>query len=381
MDLAAERSGVVTIYGEARRDIFGIKTHIDDVTGDGVADLLVGAFYADVSLEDGVRRDAGKLYIFSGTLLAELLAGDQLLDLAEEWPAGVGVVFGPQARSRLGVWMASGDINGDGFADAIVGADTADGFSEPDTAAENGRVYVLYGPLDADGRIDLANAQEQPMSVIYGVDEIDHVGATLAGGDINGDGYDDVVLSAAALGTLRNAYDRAGGAGDGPDNSRPDSGELYVVFGRSDLPDHIDLRHDPPQDLLVVYGADGGGSSPDRLGEEVILADVNGDGLKDLLIGAYRADGPGNSRPDAGEVYVVYGAADLPGETLDMADPPPGTTVIYGARRGAIIGDSIASGDIHGDGYDDLFVGVPGDDGPLERRFAGGFAVLAGGPE
>ena len=54
--------------------------------------------------------------------------------------------------------------------------------------------------------------------------------------------------------------------------------------------------------------------------------------------------------------------------------------MIYGARADAISGDSIAAGDIHGDGYSDLFIGVPGDAGPLNRPSAGGMAVLAGGP-
>ena len=111
------------------------------------------------------------------------------------------------------------------------------------------------------------------------------------------------------------------------------------------------------------------------------MADIDGNGIQDLFIGAYRADGPGNSRTDAGEVYVVYGGPQRRGQRLDMAAPPADITVIYGARPNAITGDALAAGDIHGDGYDDLFVGVPGDEGPLKRRFAGGFAVLAGGPD
>ena len=82
----------------------------------------------------------------------------------------------------------------------------------------------------------------------------------------------------------------------------------------------------------------------------------------------------------AGEAYIIYGSAGLRGVQLDMAEKPEGVTVIYGARADAISGDSIAAGDIHGDGYGDLFIGVPGDAGPLNRPAAGGLAVLAGGP-
>jgi hypothetical protein len=373
IDLRDEQPNVVTIYGEMERSIFGIKTEVADLDADGANDLLVGAFYAD----SPGRSDAGKLYIISGLLLRELLAGpSRVLDLARSWPPGIAAAIGPTPRSRLGVWVAAGDINGDGFTDAVVGADQASGLNTP--GDEAGRVYVLYGPLDLSTPIDLADTQ-QAHSVVFGIDAKDHLGSSMAVGDINGDGFDDIAIGAAALGTLRNAYDYAGGAGDGPDNSRINTGDVYVVFGRADLPRDIDLR--TKSDMLVLYGADGGGQSPDRMGEEIVCADINGDGLDDLVLGAYRADGPDNSRRDAGDVYVVYGARDLAGKTFDMAQPPAGTTTIYGSSAQAITGDALAAGDIHGDGYDDLFIGVPGDDGPLARRSSGGIVVLAGGPQ
>ena len=373
LDLAAGPGDVVTLYGEASRDLFGIKTHVADLLGDGRPDLLVGAFYADAP----ERADAGKLYIFPAELVARVRAEGGRLDLAQRpWPEGLTVVIGAEGKDRLGVWMSAGDFDGDGHRDAVVGADQASGATG---AEETGRVYVLYGPLDPGATIDLA-AGEHPSSVIYGIDAMDHAGSTVAAGDFDGDGYDDIAIGAAAFGTLRNAYRRRGGAGDGPGNQRSNAGEMYVVYGGPHRPAAIDLAGDPPGDLTVIYGADGGGDSPDRLGEEFVLADVDGNGIQDLFIGAYRADGPANSRADAGEAYVVRGGPHRRGQQLDMAAPPVDITIIYGARPNAITGDALAAGDIHGDGYADLFVGVPGDEGPLQRRLAGGFAVLAGGP-
>ena len=371
VDLREEHDNVVTVYGQEERAIFGIKTEVSDLDGDGRNDLLVGSFYANA----GDRTDAGKLYILSGHLLTDRLDGTRTVDLARAWPPGVLGVIGPEPRSRLGVWVAAGDIDGDGFQDAVIGADQASGWNTP--GDEAGRVYVLYGPLDLNGTIDLANS-DHPMTVIYGIDAMDHLGSSLGIGDVDGDGCDDVAMGAAALGTLRNAYDRTGGAGDGPDNSRENAGDVYVFFGRADRPAAIDLRSE--SEVLTIYGADGGGSSPDRMGEEIVAADINGDGRADLMLGAYRADGPDNSRPDAGDTYVVYGAVDLRGKVLDMAQPPAGTTVVYGSSDRAISGDALAAGDIHGDGYDDLFIGVPGDRGPLNRRASGGIVVIAGGP-
>ena len=115
---------VVTLYGEAQRDLFGIKTHVADLVDDGRADLLVGAFYADAPN----RSNAGKLYIFSAELIARLRAAGRRLDLAQRpWPEGLITVIGAERDDRLGVWMTAGDFDGDGYRDAVVGADRASG--------------------------------------------------------------------------------------------------------------------------------------------------------------------------------------------------------------------------------------------------------------
>ena len=374
VDLARQPDNVVTVFGEAERDIFGIKSEVADVDGDGANDLLVGAFYAD----GPSGEDAGKLYLISGHLLIDLLAAGADLDLAQKpWPDGVSVFHGPEARSRLGVWMAAGDVDGDGSTDIVVGADQASGFGAT-LADERGQVFVLFGPHRMTTPVELSQRPEGA-TIVFGVDPEDHLGSSVACADVDGDGYDDIIAGAAAFGTLRNAYEPTGGAGDGPDNDRLNAGELYVVFGGPDLPAEVDLSASLG-DAMVMYGASGGGSSPDRLGEEIVPADVNGDGVMDLLVGAYRADGPGDTRDDAGEIYIVFGSGSLRNRVIDMETPPDDVVIIYGSSRGAIAGDALSAGDIHGDGYDDLFIGVPGDMGPLGRRASGGIVVIAGGP-
>ena len=377
VDLADEHDNVVTIYGESPRDVFGIKSEVADVDGDGQNDLLVGAFYADAPRGSTEGTNAGKLYVISGELLTQRLQDGTDLDLGQPWPDGVRVIEGPEAQARLGVWMATGDVNGDGSTDIVAGADQASGFGAT-SANQRGQTWMIPGPLTGPATMSLRTPPAGAV-VVHGADDVDHLGSTVECADLDGDGYAEIVAGAGAFGTLRNAFDRRGGAGDGPNNDRPEAGELWVVFGAAQLPAAIDLAN-PPADAMVFYGASGGGDSPDRLGEEIVAADVNGDGRMDLIVGAYRADGPDDSRDDAGDTYIVYGSPTLRGRVLDAEDLPADVVVIYGAVAGAISGDSIAGGDIHGDGYDDIFVGVPGDPGPLDRRLSGGIVVIAGGP-
>ncbi|MBT5873854.1 MAG: hypothetical protein HOH43_10565 [Candidatus Latescibacteria bacterium] len=377
VDFRYQNLRTIAIYGERSDDIFGIKHASGDFDNNGSNDLIVGAFYAD----GPGRPDAGKVYIIPGELLSDMLqASDLSMDLGDSIPNNVSTIVGSHDKSRLGVWMDAGDINGDGFDDVVVGADMAHGYDS--SIPETGRVYIYYGPLAPGVQIDAADTTYS-MTVIYGIDAVDHFGSCLTVGDVNGDGLDDIGIGAGALGTLRNVFDREGGAGDGPNNLRENAGEVVVVYGKPNLPRHIDLRTAPPTDVTIIYGQLTETSvdfSPDRLGEEIVSADINGDGVSDLLIGAYRADGERNDRRDSGEVFVVYGASTLPGRIIDLEVVPSDVTVVYGSSAGAIAGDSIAAGDIHGDGYDDLFIGIPGDTGPNGRRVAGGIVVIAGGP-
>ena len=119
--------------------------------------------------------------------------------------------------------------------------------------------------------------------VVYGAEVEDflschHCGFAVA--DLNGDGEGDLVVTAPLA--------------DGPGNARPVSGEAYVFFGPFTSGTTLDLLSTAPD--VIIYGADAG----DSLGWGAWSDDLSGDGIDDLVLGAYRADGPSENRDDAG---------------------------------------------------------------------------------
>src|SRR5262245_37895218 len=154
--------------------------------------------------------------------------------------------------------------------------------------------------------IDLANvAAGAGGFVIHGQDAGDLSGRSVSSaGDVNGDGFDDLIIGAFG--------------GDGPGNTRAGAGDSYVVFGKaSGFAAEIDLA-------VVASGAGGfvvhGQDTYDASGFSASSAgDVNGDGFDDLIIGAPNGDGPGNTRDAAGDSYVVFGKASGFAAEIDLA--------------------------------------------------------------
>jgi FG-GAP repeat len=328
------------IEGVAADDRTGVSVaSAGDVNDDGVADLIIGAHSAD----PGGRSYAGSSFVLFGRTGAGFPPSIELsaLDGSNGFRVnGVGV------DDRSGLVVASaGDINGDGVADLVIGADRAD----PSGLADAGSSYVVFGRTKAQGfapTIELSDLNGSNGFRLDGQQAGDQSGRCVAAaGDINGDGIDDLVVGAHYA---------------PPSSGVGDSGRSYVVFGKPGGAGFASVV-----ELGALDGSNGFrlvGISPfDLSGKSVAAAgDINGDGMDDLVIGAFRADTyAGDS---AGETYVVFGKSFGDGfvSSIELSNLNGSDGFrLDGSAPEARSGSSVAAaGDVNGDGLDDLIIGA-----------------------
>jgi hypothetical protein len=362
--------------GEKAGDNAGTSVaNAGDVNGDGYADIIVGARW-----DDAGGSNAGATYLILGSSTG---ISDMGLASADA------KITGEAAGDTSGYFVnGAGDVNDDGYSDIIIGAYQAG-------SSNNGAAYIVLGSSTGISNMGLASADAK----LTGESAGDSAGLSVSNaGDVNGDGYSDVIVGAY--------YDDDGGS---------NAGAAYVVLGSStgiatmslasasakltgesadDLTgygvgDAGDINNDGYSDIIVggrydddaasnagaayiVLGSSTGisdlglASADAKLTGEaagdyagVIVGcagDVNNDTYSDILVSSLRNDTGGT---DAGAVYLVLGSSSgISDMSLASADAK-----LSGEAAGDLAGHVAAgAGDVNGDGYSDFLIGAYGHD-------------------
>ncbi len=301
-----------------------------DVNGDGFDDVIIGS----PRTSDGQTHEGAALvYLGGGSGLNSSSAAN-----------ANGKIDSNQGGAQLGASVASaGDVNGDGYADVIVGAPLYDAGQ-----TDEGAAFVFHG---GPAGISVGNPTNTPTTLHSNQPSAQFGASVASAGDVNGDGYSDVIVGAPLY-----------------DDPNTDEGAALVFLGSAS-----GVANGSPIDAYARFESDQTGA---QLGTSVASAgDVNGDGRSDVIVGTPSYDG---AVTDEGAAFVFLSEPS----GLASGSPSSASATIRSNNGNAQLGASVASaGDVNGDGYGDVIVGAPGFASGSGRAaiFRGSAAGIVGG--
>ena len=327
-------SGLNSGIGAEEGDQFGSSLATGDFNGDGYADLAIGA-----PREDNIDTlDGGMVNVIYGSATGLTATGSQFwTQNSPGLASGMGIEQGDQ----FGTSVATGDFNRDGYADLAIGVPGEDVFS----ISNGGAVNIIYGSASgltaADSQIWHQNTfGDQASPVISGTAEAgDNFGESLTNGDFDGDGHDDVAVGVPNedLGTLTNA------------------GAVNVIYGNTGGWASEGNQFWSQNSFNVEDEAE----EQDQFGSSLTSGDFDGDGHDDLAVGVPDEDIGDNT--NAGGVNVLYGTSNRLNASGNQFWSQNSSGIKGESTNFDLFGFSLTAGDFDFDGYDDLAIGVTGD--------------------
>ena len=335
-------------------DEFGASLVAGDFNGDGFDDVVIGSPGEDVN---GIE-DACAITIAYGS--ADGFPNIQVIHQDTNWIAGIA-----HADDRFGSALAVGDMDADGYDDLVVGVpgeyyypnDRFCNKKGPDACGSVGAINVLYGaPGGLSGKDDHYFGQNT--SRVAGIAHVgDQFGAAVAVGDINGDGYDDVVVGSPDE-YYRPSYRYCVRYSCGQ------VGAINVLYGSDDGVTTANDHYFAQNSSGIIGRSEVG----DRFGAALAIGDIDGDGYEDVVIGApddnfnyYCRSRISSICGNVGSVNILYGAENGLSRLRDQFFNQNSSGLNELAQDGDKFGAALALGDLNDDSYLDLIIGVPGE--------------------